>query len=328
MSISITKQTSYSNTTGYTNRPINYIVVHYTAGSTSKAGSARNTAIMFSNPTVYASADYIVDDETIVQFNPDIRNRFCWHCGDNKNPYSMGGKFHGICTNANSIGIEVCSTNPNWQASDQANSKKWSFTDKVVAKAAELVKYLMQTYDIPIDRVIRHYDVTGKLCPGIIGWNEDSGNAKKWEQFKARLTDVKADTKTDTKTNTTKTNGVIYRVQTGAFAKKENAEAQLKKIVAKGFDDAFVTKADGLYKVQVGAFSVKSNADKCRDKVIKAGFKDCFITTTGTAKKTAAELAKEVIQGKWGNGEERKNRLTAAGYDYKAVQAEVNKMMG
>ena len=300
MSISITKQTSYSNTTGYTNRPINYIVVHYTAGSTSKAGSARNTAIMFSNPTVYASADYIVDDETIVQFNPDIRNRFCWHCGDNKNPYSMGGKFHGKCTNANSIGIEVCSTNPNWQASDQANCKKWSFTDKVVAKAAELVKYLMQTYNIPIDRVIRHYDVTGKLCPGIIGWNEDSGNAKKWEQFKTQLTGAASKT---TAADTINNNNIIYRVRKSA-------------------NDA---------KSQIGAYRSLNSAKALADKnsgysVYDTNGKLIYTPKTGT-KKTVAELAKEVIQGKWGNGEERKNRLTAAGYDYKAVQTEVNRLL-
>lgn len=48
-------------------------------------------------------------------------------------------------------------------------------------------------------------------------------------------------------------------------------------------------------------------------------------TPTDTAKKTNAELADEVIAGKWGNGNERKQRLTAAGYDYNAVQAIVNK---
>lgn len=48
---------------------------------------------------------------------------------------------------------------------------------------------------------------------------------------------------------------------------------------------------------------------------------------TDTAKKTNAELADEVIAGKWGNGEERKQRLTAAGYDYDAVQAIVNKLV-
>lgn len=50
-------------------------------------------------------------------------------------------------------------------------------------------------------------------------------------------------------------------------------------------------------------------------------------TSTNTAKKTNAELADEVIAGKWGNGEERKQRLTAAGYDYDAVQAIVNKLV-
>ena len=43
--------------------------------------------------------------------------------------------------------------------------------------------------------------------------------------------------------------------------------------------------------------------------------------------KTATELAREVIDGKWGNGEDRKARITAAGYDYKAVQAEVNRLL-
>ena len=45
------------------------------------------------------------------------------------------------------------------------------------------------------------------------------------------------------------------------------------------------------------------------------------------AKKSVDTLAKEVIQGKWGNGEERKKRLTAAGYDYNAVQKRVNEIL-
>ena len=44
-------------------------------------------------------------------------------------------------------------------------------------------------------------------------------------------------------------------------------------------------------------------------------------------KKSNEEMAKEVIRGLWGNGTERKNKLTAAGYDYKAIQAIVNKLM-
>jgi LysM repeat protein len=39
------------------------------------------------------------------------------------------------------------------------------------------------------------------------------------------------------------------------------------------------------------------------------------------------ELAQEVLDGKWGNGTDRKERLTAAGYDYSAVQAKVNALV-
>ena len=43
--------------------------------------------------------------------------------------------------------------------------------------------------------------------------------------------------------------------------------------------------------------------------------------------KSVDEIAKEVIQGKWGNGDERKTKLTSAGYDYGKVQARVNELM-
>lgn len=51
------------------------------------------------------------------------------------------------------------------------------------------------------------------------------------------------------------------------------------------------------------------------------------ILTDGSPKKTVEQLAKEVIAGMWGNGDDRKNRITAAGYDYNAVQKKVNEML-
>ena len=45
------------------------------------------------------------------------------------------------------------------------------------------------------------------------------------------------------------------------------------------------------------------------------------------AKKTVDQLAREVLQGKWGNGDDRKKRLQAAGYDYSAVQKRVNQLL-
>jgi len=47
-----------------------------------------------------------------------------------------------------------------------------------------------------------------------------------------------------------------------------------------------------------------------------------------TLSKSVEDLAREVITGKWGNGDDRRNRLTAAGYDYDAIQDKVNELMG
>lgn len=50
-------------------------------------------------------------------------------------------------------------------------------------------------------------------------------------------------------------------------------------------------------------------------------------SSTPTGNKSVTEVAKEVIAGQWGNGDFRKNNLTAAGYDYNTVQAEVNRIL-
>lgn len=53
-----------------------------------------------------------------------------------------------------------------------------------------------------------------------------------------------------------------------------------------------------------------------------------LLNDTDNNKKTTDELAQEVLSGFWGNGIERKQRLTAAGYDYTAVQKKVNEILG
>ena len=265
MSINITKQTSYSNTSAYSNRPLDYIVIHYTAGTTSRTGVAYNTAVMFSNPSIYASADFIVDDTTAVQFNPDIKNRYCWHCGDSKN-YNKGGSYYGACQNYNSIGIEVCSSNKTGQMT-AANDNNYYFTGAVINKAAELTKYLMQTYNIPADRVIRHYDVTGKYCPGIIGWNEDSGDVSAWKAFKAKLTGTSTSTSDTSQTVTATTNTEnLYRVrkswsdsksQIGAYKSLDSAKAVADKnngyYVFDGKGNIVYPKTESSYMVKITA---------------------------------------------------------------------------
>ncbi|UNT96661.1 N-acetylmuramoyl-L-alanine amidase [Allobaculum mucilyticum] len=75
-------------------------------------------------------------------------------------------------------------------------------------------------------------------------------------------------------------------------------------------------------------------ATNCPGLYLKSKFPELVQLVNGTtasqpvSKKSVDEIAKEVINGKWGNGGDRKNRLAAAGYDYNAVQAKVNALIG
>lgn len=181
------------------NRTPLYLAIHFTAGSSSIPGIAQNTYNVFVSRS--ASADFAVDDRDMVQFNPDINNYYCWAVGDSKNGYSSGGSLYGKATNKNTISIEICSTcNPaTTTAITYPNHSGWSFTEAALNNAVKLAKIIMKKYNIPIDRVVRHYDISGKWCPGIIGWNNeiiynqngtktnDRSNSDKWLEFKKRL---------------------------------------------------------------------------------------------------------------------------------------------
>lgn len=181
------------------NRTPQYLAIHFTAGSNSNPGRAQSVYNTFVQRS--ASADFAVDDRDMVQFNPDIKNYYCWAVGDSKNKYSSGGSLYGKATNKNTISIEICSTctPATSTAVSAANHSGWSFTDAALENAVKLSKIIMKTYNIPIERVVRHYDISGKLCPGIIGWNNETiydingkatkekSNSDKWLAFKKRL---------------------------------------------------------------------------------------------------------------------------------------------
>ena len=172
---------------------IKYIVIHYTANN---GDTAKNNADYFANnKNISASAHYFVDENTIWQSVRDTDT--AWHCGANtyKHPY---------CRNSNSIGIELCS---------RKDSKgNYYFKNETVENAAELTKSLMKKYNIPATNVIRHYDVTGKVCPApmvndVSLWNKfksmisatvkklETGNDIVWElmngKYKVKIDDVK-----------------------------------------------------------------------------------------------------------------------------------------
>ena len=180
------------------NRNIKYLAIHYTAGSSSAPGKAKNMKSIWES-TKRASADFGVDDRDMVQFNPDPLNYKCWSVGDKKNPYSGGGSLYGVATNSNTISIEICSNIKKGASVSAANHEGWYFTEESLNNAAKLAKILMKKYNIPIERVVRHYDISGKLCPGIIGWNnavlynsvgkqlDQKNNSNTWLEFKKKL---------------------------------------------------------------------------------------------------------------------------------------------
>src|SRR5574344_2426728 len=89
-----------------------WLVIHYTAGTQSRKGAARNNAAVFARPSTQASADYIVDDVEYVQYNPNPAVYYCWAVGDTdaSRTNALAAKYKGKATNGNCISIEMCSS--------------------------------------------------------------------------------------------------------------------------------------------------------------------------------------------------------------------------
>ena len=124
---------------------VQYIVVHYTANNGDRAES---NGKYFQQPNRNASAHYFVDESDVVQSVKDSDT--AWHCGAKS--YK-----HDKCRNDNSIGVEMCS--------EKDGSGLYYINEATQKKALEVVKWLMGKYGVPLENVLRHYDVTGKLCP-------------------------------------------------------------------------------------------------------------------------------------------------------------------
>lgn len=148
---------------------IKYIVIHYTA---SPNDTALGEAEYFANNYIGASAHFFVDENEVVQ-SVDIKDT-AWHC-------EGANRFYSPCRNSNSIGIELCCKKHD-MSTKNASDKDWYFDKKTVENAVKLARELMKRYDIPVERVIRHYDVTHKICPAPFVHDEES-----WDIFKEML---------------------------------------------------------------------------------------------------------------------------------------------
>lgn len=155
---------------------IKYLVYHYT-GNDGDHDTAN--AAFYRDNVVQASAHYFVDDDSVTQSVGDLT--VAWAVGGKKwsdCPQTGGGKLYGIVTNSNSLSIEMCDTERNGV---------YNLSEQTRENALALGKVLMQRYNIPIERVVRHFDVTGKHCPAYFM------DEAKWAAFKARLAEKEDD---------------------------------------------------------------------------------------------------------------------------------------
>lgn len=170
------------NNTNNTGR-IKYIVIHYVGA----LGGAEANCNYYKSVNRNASAHYFVGFEgEIWQCVED--GDVAWHCGAKS--YK-----HPECRNSNAIGIEMCVRKKN-TASMSASDKDWYFEDATVKSTIELTKELMKKYNVPVENVIRHYDVTGKTCPAPY-----VHDAAAWNAFKAQLTGSSTASKPATSTS-------------------------------------------------------------------------------------------------------------------------------
>lgn len=183
-----------------------YIVIHYVGA----VSTAKNNVDYYARERLQASAHYFVDEKEIWQSVEDFNS--AWHCGGGLQG-SGGHKFHGICKNANSIGIEMCVK--------KTAGGEWYFENKTVENTVELVKYLMKKHNIPVERVIRHYDVTGKICPA------PYVNETKWKEFKNKLTATETKETVEVK-ELTEVNDIVWELANNGII--TNKELWLKKL--------------------------------------------------------------------------------------------------
>lgn len=144
-------------------KPPRYLVVHYTAVP---GDTAENNGRYFARAdTGKTSAHYFVDEHQIVRSVPE--ECVAYHCGGSI-------YYHPDCRNGNSIGVEICT---------KGGPGNYFFEPAALENAKWLLRQLMEKYDIPADHVVRHWDVTHKVCPApFVG-----AGAAAWEEFKGGL---------------------------------------------------------------------------------------------------------------------------------------------
>lgn len=162
-------------------RSVRWIVIHYTGGN----GSGLANVKYFNRPLPSddkKSAHFFVGhaSENAQIYRSVAPDDIAWHTGTKTGYYSEA-------RNTTSIGIETCCHNDTKDQS--AESPDWYFDEETTDALVRLVRALMAEYGIDADHVLRHYDVTHKICPAM--WVHDKGA---WAAFKVQLNENESET--------------------------------------------------------------------------------------------------------------------------------------
>jgi hypothetical protein len=230
------------------NKPIRKITIHHMAGKL----SVETCGNVFAPTSRQASANYGIGSDGRVGMYVEERNR-AWTSSSAANDNQA-------------VTIEV--------ANDQIGGN-WHVSDKVLSKLIDLCVDICQRNGIQKlnytgdanGNLTRHNMFANTNCPG------------PYLQSKFPYITAEVNKRLGASTSPSTGSGTLYYVQTGAFSNNSNADAQLAKVKAAGFD-VIIKQSGNLYRVQVGAYSVKANADAMATKLKTAGF-DTYVTTTG-----------------------------------------------
>ena len=245
------------------------------------------------------SFHYAVDDYRAVQGIPTNRN--AWACGDGSKP--TGG-------NRTSINVETCYS--------KSGGERYT---KAADNALTLIAKLMKEHGIPSTRVYYHRHWSGKNCPHrtiAMGISE-----KEYQQMvQARYNEMYGGGNVVVKpappTGTTYKVGDTVTIN-GVYT-SSGSNNKLHPAKTSGKITKIVKGARNPYLLENG------NIGWVNDDCI-TGKKGSSSSSSSSSKKSISTIAKEVIAGEWGNGDTRRKKLEAAGYDYDAVQKEVNKQL-
>lgn len=97
------------------------------------------------------------------------------------------------------------------------------------------------------------------------------------------------------------------------------------------YNEGYMVVTEGNYSNAVKKRTISLNGKYIRGFITPKYSSETVVDQTGTSsvveEKSVETLAREVIAGMWGSGQTRKDKLTAAGYDYATVQAKVNEIL-